>query len=231
MRTLINGLYPPVYVQYEWLKDYEIRTVIDVGAYHGKVSQVLNYIFPKASIYAFEPIIENCKIIRSNISSEKLVIENIALNNREGKATFYKNKFLPASSLLPVEKNYSKKYKLISKSKKTIVSTTTLDKYFENKKIKDSVFLKIDTQGAEGAILEGGLNFLKKVAIVHVETSFDELYKEQDLFKDIYSRLINLGFSYAGESKEAEFYPSFKPRARVNSIFINPSKIEMWKIS
>lgn len=214
--------YLPVYIQYEWLKKYDIKTVIDVGANDGKVSKVLNYLFPEATIYAFEPVKENCRIIKKRITSDKIILNNVALSNKKGKTTFYKNFYSPASSMLLLRQKYKDKYKFMSKTKKIKVKTTTLDNYFQNKKIKGKVLLKIDTQGTERLILEGGKNLLSKVAIIHIETSFEELYKYQCLFKDIYDYLTSFGFKYAGEIRESQFYPSFRLQSQVNSIFFNP---------
>ena len=222
-KLALHRLYIPVYVQYEWLKDYDIKTVIDVGAYRGQVSQVLNYLFPKAMIYAFEPIEESAKIILKSYPSEKIIVENLALSNRTGVAIFYKNYYLPSSSLLPLKQPYKKRYRL---KKKIKVKTTTLDSYFKGQALKKHVFLKIDVQGNEGLVLEGGKNFIKKVSVIHIETASKRQYKGQQLFAEIYNYLTDLGFEYSGAISDSEFYPSFKPLGRFNAIFINSSTIK-----
>lgn len=223
-KLVFHRVYIPVYVQYEWLKDYNIKTIIDVGACYGRDSRVLNYLFPKAMIYAFEPIKENCQLIKANFFPKNLVLENIALSNKPGKAAFYKNYYLPGSSLLPLEQKFKKKYKFLSKTERIEVKTTTLDNYFKNREIKEDVFLKIDVQGAENLVLKGGKNFLKRVSIIHIEVLFDRLYKGQGFFEEIYNYLTKLGFRYLGEIPGSEFYPSFELRDGVNSIFINSNK-------
>lgn len=181
---------------------------------------VLNYLFPKATIYAFEPIEENCRIIKAKFFSKNIVLEETALSNKMGKATFYKNYCGPASSLLPLKQKFKKKYKFLSEAEKIEVKTTTLDVYFKNRKIKEKIFLKIDVQGVEDLVLEGGKNFLRKVSIIHIETSFKGIYKGQCLFEEIYNYLTKLGFRYLGEIPGSDFYPSFEPRGWVNSIFM-----------
>lgn len=221
LKIFLRRIYIPVYIQYEWLNKYDIGTVVDVGTYHGDILQSLHYLFPEADLHAFEPVKENCRLIKSKIHSKKLLINKVALSNKVGKSNFFKNEYLPASSILPFNSNYSIKYNFMDKVTLEEVNTTTLDVYFKNKKIKNNIFLKVDTQGAEGLVLKGGKNFLEKVAIIHVETSFDELYLNQDKFDEIYSYLFGLEFKYFGDVKDSDFYPFFSPEHRVNSIFVN----------
>lgn len=217
----IQGIYLPVHIQFEWLKKYDIQTIIDVGAYQGHVSKSLSYLLPKAKIYAFEPLEENIEYLKKNLNSKAATIEKVALSNRVGTSTFYSNNYLPASSILPLEEKHIQKHPFIANTRKTKVKTVTLDSYFKDKQIGKIVFLKIDTQGTEGLVLQGGKNFLKKVSIVHIETSFDEMYKNQSNFKEIYEFLTNLGFSYMGEARESQFYPVFGLQSGANSLFFN----------
>jgi hypothetical protein len=58
--------------------------------------------------------------------------------------------------------------------------------------------VKIDVQGFELNVINGGSNFLKKVNILLIEMSYDELYIGQALFDDIYMKLNQLGFRFKG---------------------------------
>lgn len=211
-RVLLAKIPIQIYVQYQWLNKYKIKTVIDVGAYRGEVAKVLNYLFPEAIIYAFEPLKENCRLIRNKINPQKLILSNLALSNKKGEAVFYRYQNLSLSSLLPLKKKMK-----VGKMK---VKTTTLDDYFKNKKLAEKIFLKIDTQGTEKLILEGGKKLLKKVAVIHLEASFRKLYQNQSLFNDIHGFLTKQGFRYFGEIEEAEFYPFFGLRDQKNTVFM-----------
>lgn len=218
----LKNIYLPVLVQFEWLRKYDISIIIDIGASSGQVTKALYCLFPKAIIYAFEPLKTECARIQSKILSKNIIVENVALSNRSGTATLYKNSFSPASSMLPFLPEYAKKNKNISKFEKVKMKTITLDSYFKNIKLSGIVFLKIDTQGTEKLILEGGENLLRNVSIIHIETSFVGLYKNQYFFKDVYDYLINHGFEYMGSDNEAHFYPVFGPSETTNSIFLKP---------
>ena len=217
----LRGIYLPVYIQFEWLEKYNIKTVVDVGTYHGHVSKSLHHLFPNAKIFMFDPIDENIQIILKSLKSKNIIINKIAHSNKTGKTTFYINDYIPSSSILEVEKESQKKFPYMAKMCKVNVKTTTLDSYFKNKKLEDMIFLKMDTQGAEKFILNGGKQFLKNVSIIHIETFFDSMYKNQGLFNDIYDILVKLGFKYMSTAKEAQFYPTFDLEPITNSIFIN----------
>lgn len=220
LKLIVKGIYLPVYVQYEWLKLYKIDTIIDAGAYYGHVTKSLNYLFPNAKIYAFEPVEENCEIIEKRVNSKNVVLTRCGLSDKKGTSKFYKYDNPALSSTLSINYNNTK-FKAAKKIDLITIKTDTLDNFFKDKKIKGNVLLKIDTQGSEFLILQGGKNLLRKISIIHLETSFDEFYNKQFLFSDIYAFLTKFGFTYYGENREAEFYPTFAPSEHVNSIFIN----------
>jgi len=112
------------------------------------------------------------------------------------------------------------------KNVKSETNSITLDKYFETKAIKGGVFLKIDTEGAEGLVLKGAQKTLSKIAIIHIETYFKKVYKGQLLFEQIYKFLTSHGFTYLGEISEAYFYPNFSLQDISNSVFINPKLVK-----
>lgn len=75
------------------------------------------------------------------------------------------------------------------------VSADRLDRLLEAKGVKDPDFLKIDTQGAELAILEGARETLARSILgVEVEVQLAPLYREQPSFGEIDDVLRSLGF-------------------------------------
>lgn len=223
LKQVSKGIYLPVYLQFEWLKQFDIQTVVDIGASHGDVSKAIINMFPNATVYAFEPIKKEREIILSKITSKNLILSDLALSNKIGNTYFYVNDHSPSSSMLPVAKEGLNELPFLSNTKKIKVKMSTLDTYFKDKKYKKNIFLKIDVQGAEKLVFDGGKKFLKDVSIIHVETAFRPFYKGQCYFSDIYNTLTKLGFVYAGSIRESEFYPLFKMSMQENSIFIrNP---------
>ncbi len=70
--------------------------------------------------------------------------------------------------------------------KKIDFETDTIDDLVARKKIDNIDFLKVDVQGAELEILNGGKSFLKSSLVgIEVEVEFIEMYKGQPLFSEI----------------------------------------------
>ena len=99
---IIKKIYLPVYIQYEWIRNYNIKTFIDVGANQGKVSRVIQYFFPSATIYAFEPMRKEFENLKKIFISPQIIINNLALSNSVGKTEFYINNHAPSSSILKI---------------------------------------------------------------------------------------------------------------------------------
>ena len=223
---LFKGIYLPQYIQYEWISRFRINTFIDIGANDGNISQVINYLFPKATIFAFEPIKQKKNLIESKIKSTNLIVETLALSDHTGSQIFYEYDFSPASSFLrPDPKVFKKKI-----AKSYPVKIITLNQYFKKIQLKKPIFIKMDTEGTENLIIRGGQKLLKQASIIIVETSFTYYRKNQCLFDEIYSRLIKLGFTYKGNMPDSNYYPVFGPNRVENSIFIKKEMSTIYKI-
>jgi FkbM family methyltransferase len=219
--AIFNGVYIPALIQYQWLKNYDIGTFIDVGSYTGEDSKVINYLFPKAKIIAFEPDTTNYNTIKRNIKIKNFELYKIALSNKKGDSKFYSHPISSLSSQLKMsDDHFINESYMYRETEVCIVKMDTLDNILANKKIKQNVLLKMDTQGTEDLILKGAKQFLKKVNLIHVETCIAHIYKNQSDFSKIYSLLIKNGFIFMGEAKESEFYPLFDLNTCFNSVFI-----------
>jgi FkbM family methyltransferase len=83
------------------------------------------------------------------------------------------------------------------------IATHRLDEIHEVEKID---YLKIDVQGSELSIFEGGRGKLGAAVAIHTEVSFVPLYHDQPVFGDIDRALRSLGFiphSFAGINRRA----------------------------
>ncbi len=67
-----------------------------------------------------------------------------------------------------------------------IIQTQTIDFLAQNKEIDSIDFVKIDVQGGELAVLQGGEDFFKKNLVgLEVEVEFSPMYQDQPLFSDV----------------------------------------------
>jgi len=73
---------------------------------------------------------------------------------------------------------------------------------FETKRLDDIAevagadFIKLDVQGAELDVMNGGGQVLEEAVVVHTEVEFVEMYKGQPLFAEIDQRLRKSGFVF-----------------------------------
>ena len=86
------------------------------------------------------------------------------------------------------------RFKIIEKEKITLSP-------IDNLNINNIDFVKIDTQGSELKILEGGENTFGEVLGFEIEVSFFEIYKNQPLFSDICRYLNDKNFEFINFSE------------------------------
>ena len=132
-------------------------TVFDIGSYTGVYALVAAKSNKTSQIKAFEPnpdlfsaLEKNLKLNRvGNVKSEQM-----ALDNESGKAYLYLNHDIHTSIGSLVQSS--------SAGKKILVDKTTLDIYCENNSINCIDLMKIDVEGYETNILQGGMSIITK---------------------------------------------------------------------
>lgn len=210
--------------KFKWIQEMGIKTIIDVGAHEGEFSYEFHQLFPKARIYAFEPLAKPFKALNQRMQKVSLFKAfNFALSDRECEQNMHRSDgFTPSSSLLEMSDFLKEAYPFTANSVMEKVSVTTLDKAIQKMdlSLEDHVLLKIDTQGYEKKVLQGAKEALKIVKIIIVETSFYELYKGQPLFKDILDYLYQEGFIYVGHWGDPQKKPADGLILQEDSIFV-----------
>ena len=184
------------------LFNIKFKTIFDVGAHKGEftINLIKNFKFSK--IYMFEPQSEIFLKLKKKFSkSKKIFLNNIALSNQNKKKKLNINiKTSTSTFSLYNKKSYWKKMKniLLTGSNKTsfikreIVQTNTLDFFCKKNNIKNIDLLKIDTEGHELEILNGGKFILtNKVKYLIIEFHSSNIYKNYNT-----SRIEKLLYSY-----------------------------------
>ncbi len=106
----------------------------------------------------------------------------------ECNASMTSSLFEPNTALLEKFQNLEELVRVVRTEQ---VQTKRLDDIPE---VSGTDFLKVDVQGAEMLVFQGGVNMLKDVLVIHTEVEFVELYKGQCLFSDVDPFLRGLGF-------------------------------------
>ena len=159
--------------------------VIDIGANIGYYTVHLsNLVGPNGTVFAFEPDPLNFSILEKNIKlndCKNVVLINKAVSNSCASTTLFQNSENSGGHSLINSENIQK----------TItVDTITLDDYFKNITISIDL-VKIDVEGAEDFVINGGLNFFKIFKPKYVITEFELNSKIQDksFYPDVLSHL------------------------------------------
>jgi FkbM family methyltransferase len=133
----------------------------DVGANIGYLTLVLAEGVNDGIIFAFEPVPENQALLQELIAANnlgtKVRVVPVALSNLECRQKMYIY-HSPATSLLESALDGQN----INEQQAIIVATTTLDAFVFEKHNPAPHILKIDVEGAEFLVLEGGLRTLKE---------------------------------------------------------------------
>jgi FkbM family methyltransferase len=175
----------------------EISVTFDVGANIGDFALDLRKIGYKGKIYSFEPLSKAYKILaeRAGQDSFEWKTFNLALGEKDIESEINVSANSESSSLmgmLPYHSEIAPESKYVDKEK---ISVKSLNSIFpELCSGKEKIWLKIDTQGYEFNILEGGDRILKYIDYLQLEMSFVPLYENQMLFDEMHDYLIRKGF-------------------------------------
>lgn len=182
-----------------WLRQSGIKTVIDVGAGTGQFASAIHSVLPDSTIYCFEPLIESCESLRRRLRRSSAVkVFHTALGEQKGTCRFWRSSFPESSSLLKMSDLHRQAFPWTSENEEIMVQVNRLDDFVGDIQWNPKALLKIDVQGAERAVLHGGVEALSRVDYILVEVSFCSLYEGQPLFEDTHRDLVASGFRYKG---------------------------------
>jgi len=175
--------------------------VYDIGAAKGHVSKCLAKLNNVLEIYAFEPIPDVFIKLKAQVKSiPKIHCYNIALGNFSGSSLINISKKSDSSSLLPMASLHTDQFPDTETINQIEISVECLDAFILKHQLPQPHLIKIDVQGFEKNVIEGGHETLTKARYCVLEMSFKSLYQGSPLFDEIYQILKNLGFVLIGVS-------------------------------
>ena len=154
-----------IWVIEEYAKEgFDIKNddiIIDIGGHIGLFSIYASQKCKSGKIFTFEPVIDNFKILRENIETNKnknIFPENIAISNKNSKVTIFLS-------------DDDAGHGMYSKSSNSItINAINLEEIFLKNNLKKCDFLKIDAEGAEFDILENiSEDMLKTISKIVIE--------------------------------------------------------------
>ena len=171
--------------------------MFDVGANIGMSGQYFRNLGFKGKIVSFEPVSDLFRQLSQTASKDPLwLCENVALGELEGTETInISGGGGGASSLLMTDGKIQEKDPELGVVGQETVRVSTLAsamrKYYPD---GDRLFLKLDAQGYEKKILNGGLMELHRVVGMRIEMSIVRIYQEEPLIYEMLPCLYDLGF-------------------------------------
>jgi FkbM family methyltransferase len=186
-------------VKFNWVKQLNINTIIDVGASDGGFAKKIRAHFPDTCMYCFEPIPESFDSLNKQFLNDKNFVSfNLACSDSEGEINFNKHISPGTSSMLEMADLHKNAYPGSAPYETIRVKTVLLDNALKEYQLKENILLKIDVQGAELKVLSGATNMLHRTKLIFTEVNFGEMYKGNALITDITDFLKPYGFRLQG---------------------------------
>lgn len=207
-------------IRRDWIKNLPIRTVLDIGANTGQFASEIRELLPDAFIYSFEPLPDAYTSLVSGMRGDgRFQAFNFALGETESRALIHRSEFSPSSSLLPMLELHTAAWPHTVEADTQEIDVRRLDSL--SLELEPDLLVKIDVQGFEDKVIEGGRTTIGRAAYVVTEVSFLRLYEGQPLFSDIYRLLSGMGFEYRGNLWQLPDPRDGRP-LQADAIFVRP---------
>jgi FkbM family methyltransferase len=162
--------------------------VVDVGAYDGDSTFYLAKHLPKNQILGFEPNPEPFGKANADLARHpKVKLINIGFSSTTGEKSLFVTNDSVSSSLLKIGDTNEFRFK-----KSVSVKVSTLDDFFQN--YGSILLIKLDVQGAELDILEGGGETIAKTRFILTEMLNAKLYNGACQYFEVDQFLRKSGF-------------------------------------
>lgn len=180
------------------LQKHKVNMVFDIGANIGQFGLFLREGGYKDEIVSYEPLSSaRDRLLKTARKYNKWnVAPQAAIGNYEGQIEINIAGNSASSSILNMLEthiNAAPVSKYIGSEKVNITKLDNLAKDYLKEDTK--LFIKIDTQGYEDKVINGGKDSLLKAIGLQLELSIIELYEGQILYDEMIIRLKKLGFN------------------------------------
>lgn len=167
-------------------KGFSPRVAIDIGGFVGEWTVMCREIWPDTSVCIFEPQQDKqagLKALAQRLG--RVEVKPTCLGETpDTTVEFY------------LEETGSSTMQMITRpdARKVVMPSTTLARAVAGTPFEKPDIVKIDVQGAELAVMRGGLEVIRHAEVVMLEVSFIEEYKGAPLFYDIVTFMHAQGF-------------------------------------
>lgn len=214
----INTFYTKEPETLKWIDNFNKDENIifwDIGANIGLYSVYAALKFPKLKVIAFEPSLNNLPILSRNIYINKLIdritINQFPLSNEEKKFLIFKeNDFIEGGGLNSFGVDFDYENKSFDGKNNYKIFGSSINYILDNNILEIPDYIKIDVDGIEHMILEGGNKYLSDKKIKQIIVELNESFKDQvdrcdKILKKNNFKFIKKDFA---DNENRELYPT-----------------------
>ena len=209
----------------EWIDTFNQKNKIifwDIGANIGLYSIYAALKHSNIQIISFEPSTSNLRVLSRNISinelEEKISINQIPLTKNQNQFLLMEeSRFVEGWSMNTFGEGIDFEGKKIQPKNKYKIFGTNINYLIKNNILSVPNYIKIDVDGIEHLILEGGSDYLENNEIKSISIELNENFKDQ--FNGVLKIMDKSNFRIKHKKQAAEFYESDEFSKTFNYIF------------
>ncbi len=181
------------------LRQFGIRTIVDIGANRGQFALAAHALVPDATIYSFEPLDTAARRFNSLFENHPGVrLYQVAIGAENGQSVIHVSGRDDSSSLLPIGELQTEMFPGTAEVRNEPTRVMRLPDVLDAADIAAPALLKIDVQGYELQVLQGCRELLRQFAFAYVECSFVPFYVGQALATNVINLLADENFNLNG---------------------------------
>jgi FkbM family methyltransferase len=209
----------------------DVKWVLDVGANVGKVAEAALRSFPNCKVICFEPVSNTFKALQERLApyGNRVIYFNEALSDSNTKVEINLTSFNGANSIQPQPAFHKFFNPHISEVGKEEIKLSRLDDIASQLPSQKIDVMKIDVEGHELKVLQGGKNFIQKnvdTLIVEISMMRDASWAQQSVF-EIFAVMKELGFCLVNVF---DLCPSYQTDLRVVQMYCVFRRQELLKM-
>lgn len=182
--------------------DKNSPVIFDVGANVGEYTKWILTKAPRAKVHCFEPGKTTFDILKNNISSENIVLNNFGLSDEATEGTLFYDK--AGAGTASLYNRHLEHYGVEMDQSETVI-LKTLDEYCESNGIRRIDFLKIDIEGNEYKALLGARKALDAGSIQAIQIEFGICDIDSRVFFKDFWQLLNDKYNVYRITKDGLF--------------------------
>jgi FkbM family methyltransferase len=204
----------------EWIDSFNDNSKIifwDIGANIGLYSIYAALKFKNIEVVSFEPSTSNLRVLSRNISINKLEnkikINQFPLTNKENKYLIMKEgDFVEGGALNSFGENINFEGSSFASKNNYQVYGTSINYLLSNSILQIPDYIKIDVDGLEHFILEGGDKFLGNSRVKSISIEINENFIDQ--YDAIHKYMNQFNFVFKHKKHNEEMFVSGSPYSK-----------------